>query len=571
MEADQGSYVYGYDAANRLTEVTKDGALVRAYGYDSFGNRSQKLDYTGEATIETTYRYNQNNQLIAELEGEIEKTYRYDHRGNLTEVSQGTELLKQFSFDATNRMSESMGVVDGILKRAGYEYNGLGQRVGQKIWNVGTANGLGTIQRYKLGQEQQRKVQQPIQPENPEQSLRYTLDLTKQYHNLLHLSEAQSGKNQTFYWDGNVTAMEEAGEESFYLQDDLGSPMELLDAEGEIREAYGYDEFGVSLMTQNTDRSVVYTADDIFYKSVQPFGFTGYQVDMAGGMYFAQARRYDARSGRFTSEDKVKGFTAMPVTLNAYGYCWNHPMDLVDLNGMWPTWSDVGNFISEHKEAIIATTVAVVGVAAIAAVTVATGGVAAPVLIGAAAGAGINVVDEVLSEVKEVGWENVDVDKVIVAGATGALSGALMGSGAGRFISTVGNGVISAAGSVATDMIDYEAGEDIASNDIIKNALWSGSKSMLSAFLGGPGVQYGGRRTVTMVTAIGFDGQKIRWVDSISKNIYYYAVGRTVKKKLIDGIIDNMKDVGKKWGCYIVQEIVGKIKEKVDEKCPLNE
>lgn len=94
MEADQGSYVYGYDAANRLTEVTKDGALVRAYGYDSFGNRSQKLDYTGEATIETTYRYNQNNQLIAELEGEIEKTYRYDHRGNLTEVSQGTELLK---------------------------------------------------------------------------------------------------------------------------------------------------------------------------------------------------------------------------------------------------------------------------------------------------------------------------------------------------------------------------------------------------------------------------------------------------------------------------------------------
>ena len=41
---------------------------------------------------------------------------------------------------------------------------------------------------------------------------------------------------------------EESGEESFYLQDDLGSPMELLDAEGEIREAYAFDEFGVPLV-----------------------------------------------------------------------------------------------------------------------------------------------------------------------------------------------------------------------------------------------------------------------------------------------------------------------------------
>ena len=55
-------------------------------------------------------------------------------------------------------------------------------------------------------------------------------------------------------------------------------------------------------------------------------------------MYFAQARRYDARSGRFTSEDKAKGFPVALFTLNAYGYCWNHPMDLVDLNGMWPEW-----------------------------------------------------------------------------------------------------------------------------------------------------------------------------------------------------------------------------------------
>lgn len=45
------------------------------------------------------------------------------------------------------------------------------------------------------------------------------------------------------HWDGNVAAMEEAGQGSYYLQDDLGSPMHLLDGCGEIRESYGFDEF----------------------------------------------------------------------------------------------------------------------------------------------------------------------------------------------------------------------------------------------------------------------------------------------------------------------------------------
>ena len=68
----------------------------------------------------------------------------------------------------------------------------------------------------------------------------------------------------------------------------------------------------------------------------QPFGYTGYQKEEAGGLYYAQARRYDADTGRFISEDKVKGFITMPVTLNAYGYCWGNPMGYVDVDGRWP-------------------------------------------------------------------------------------------------------------------------------------------------------------------------------------------------------------------------------------------
>lgn len=120
--------------------------------------------------------------------------------------------------------------------------------------------------------------------------------------------------------------MEEEGRDHFYFQDDLGSPMRLTDEAGRSEDAYGFDEFG----------NDIWTAKDIFQDSMQSFGFTGYQMDSAGGLYFAQARRYDSGIGRFVSEDIMRGHIAVPFTMNHYSYCWNRPMDLVDLNGMWP-------------------------------------------------------------------------------------------------------------------------------------------------------------------------------------------------------------------------------------------
>ena len=122
--------------------------------------------------------------------------------------------------------------------------------------------------------------------------------------------------------------MEEEGAESgfyAYLQDDLGSPMHLLNEDGKIRESYGYDEFGMELFSEENRGG-----------RIQPFGYTGYQMEEAGGVYYAQARRYDAGAGRFISEDKIKGFTSMPYTLNQYSYCWNRPLDYVDLDGKFP-------------------------------------------------------------------------------------------------------------------------------------------------------------------------------------------------------------------------------------------
>ena len=62
----------------------------------------------------------------------------------------------------------------------------------------------------------------------------------------------------------------------------------------------------------------------------------------------------------------------MPYTMNHYSYCFNRPMDLVDLNGMWPKWVE-----TTVKAVTVVTTVVAVG-----AVVVGTGGTAAPFIAG---------------------------------------------------------------------------------------------------------------------------------------------------------------------------------------------
>ena len=81
----------------------------------------------------TTYHYNARNQLLQETNANGTKDYAYDHRGNLLSVTSGEEVLRAYGFDAANQMNSSMGMTDGQIKKAVYQYNGLGHRMEQSI------------------------------------------------------------------------------------------------------------------------------------------------------------------------------------------------------------------------------------------------------------------------------------------------------------------------------------------------------------------------------------------------------------------------------------------------------
>ncbi len=302
---ESGTYTYGYDALSRLAEVKKDGRQLRAYEYDAFGNRTNLV----EEGIQTTYTYNAANQLLSKISGTDEETFTYDKRGNLRLVMENGILKNRYTYGANNRLEQA---VNGNGQMSTYQYNGLGHRVGKTI-----------------GTEPLQNVEIP----DPEKQIRYTIDLTRGYHNLLQ-TEENGETTQTYLWDGNVAAVinhtdpgshiqdnpVHAPARNYYLQDELGSPIRLMDETGNLTETYGYDEFGQDL----------YGNQGI----IQPFGYTGYQADPVAGTYFAQAREYRPEEGRFGAKDEdvfIDIYTTK--SLNQYQYCGANSINYIDYMG----------------------------------------------------------------------------------------------------------------------------------------------------------------------------------------------------------------------------------------------
>lgn len=331
------SFTYEYNAINQLVNVNCRNQTVRRYTYDAFGNRIEKQDYAGESMIRTRYQYNENNQLILEESNDTGipgKEYSYDGRGNLVQMLQGNQIKKQFRFDCTNQLQASVETVNNRTVAADYSYNALGQCVGQRIFKENMVESLSALSEQNQAEDSLKMY------------LHYLLDLTRGYNNLLEIQDSTNGREQRFFWDSDVVWMEEEKEKSFYLHDVQGTVTGLADSIGRSRECYEFDEFGIPL-----NRSGI--------SATQPFGFAGYRIEAAGGIYFAQARRYDAYAGRFISEDKNRGAIAAPFTLNHYAYCWNRPVDMVDLDGLFPTWKDVKDWWNTNvygEETVISTT-----------------------------------------------------------------------------------------------------------------------------------------------------------------------------------------------------------------------
>ncbi len=124
-------------------------------------------------------------------------------------------------------------------------------------------------------------------------------------------------------------------------------------------------------------------------------------------------------------------------------------------------------------------------------------GILATIVIGALIGAAINATYEIVSQMRSgVEFKEIQWGKVLIAGVSGALSGALTGSGNGLLIMIGGNAAIAGISSTVEDLI-YEE------NIIIEEILTDIFLGAVAGAIGGRGVQYGTTDTIRTIKFVG--------------------------------------------------------------------
>ena len=266
--------MFVYDQMNRLVEAVQNGKSEK-YTYDLAGNRLKK-----ESEQKTEhYQYNRKNQLIHLKTGETTTQYRYDQQGNLLEEQSNT-WNKTYTYDAENRQRSTK-----LTKIS----NGIPEYFHQSNYYDGEGF------RYKT--EENGKI------------IRFLFDRGE-------LAEEIQEDTHISYTRGNAPlALSRNGtNQNYFVSDEMGSTLFLLDQKHEIRKMYHYNAFGV-IKEETGDVSNRLT-------------YTGQIYDSVTGQYYLRARFYNPSIGRFTQEDIYRG-----SGLNLYAYCANNPVMYYDPSG----------------------------------------------------------------------------------------------------------------------------------------------------------------------------------------------------------------------------------------------
>ena len=266
----------------------------------------------------TRYRYNKNNELLREDNGRI-TAYHYDNRGNQV----GT-VLEQIEKVPDNTPAYTMSLTLGDNRLNGNEvnhYNALNQvettlTRNYKIRYEYNADGLRTkksVNTSRRGYVDTNYVWDGDQ---------LVFELDKDYNIKKRYVRGQS----LVYADTG-----EGTNKTYFVTDDQGSVIQLVDEQGTIIKTYSYDAFGTEISKDNnqTDNN--------------PFRYCGEYHDIETGYIYLRARYYNPVAGRFISEDPAFDGD------NWYVYCENDPINRFDPSGLCSISSHIKKYAKNIK------------------------------------------------------------------------------------------------------------------------------------------------------------------------------------------------------------------------------
>ena len=290
VASNAGDQYFSYDDLDRLTLANgpygASGANASlSYGYDPIGNLTSSTQPNAVGQPMGAYAYPNSNassvgpHAVCATGGSglndctTGTLYTYDANGNML-TGAGRTLT-------WNQENKPLTIVQGGTTTT-FVYDGDGGRV-KKI--VGT-----TTTRY----------------------------ISKLY-------ECDNTNCSRFIWAGStrIATIASNGTINYWHGDHLGSSSVITDSTGNKVETITYYPFGGT----RTNTSPTTPAIDVPYK------YTGKELDASTGLYYYEARYYDATLARFISADTIVPNPRDPQSFNRYSYVENNPLKYIDPTG----------------------------------------------------------------------------------------------------------------------------------------------------------------------------------------------------------------------------------------------
>jgi RHS repeat-associated protein len=359
-DPENGASSYVYDTLNRLQTLTPPAAISSGnfgFGYDAL---SRRTSLTRPNTVNTSYGYDNLSRLLSVthakggvmLDG---ATYTVDNAGNRTAKSDlYAGVTTNYGYD---NIYELLSATQGGSTTESYTYDPVGNRLtalGSALWSYNTSNELNSRPGVSYAFDANSNT---IVKTDSTGSTSYTWDFENRltgvtlpgsggsvsfkydpFGRRIYKSSSSGTSIYVYDWDNLIEetnavgssvaryaltenldeplAMLRGGTTNYYEQDGIGTVTSLSNTAGSLAQTYMFDSFG----NQTASSGSV----------TNPFQYTGREFDTETNLQFSRARYYDAKAGRFLSEDPIR----FKAGINFYRYVENDPVSGNDPLGL---------------------------------------------------------------------------------------------------------------------------------------------------------------------------------------------------------------------------------------------
>ena len=362
-----GTVTYGYNAVNLLTSLTEPSGAKTTYSYDN-GNRRIGMTLPTSTGISVSYGYDNAGHTLSIKAVKGASTlinFRYVYKANLkSSVTDANGFVTSYSYDALNRMTDSL-----IKNSAGvqtsdfaYTYDGAGNRLTANVnngsittYSYNSANELlkrvqpgnivtnyaydgagnetvNTLQTFTIDQKNQTTAIDTTTAPTTHNTYTYSgatqtdrvqVNGITNVFSALGLSAEGVGSATPVYYTrtnaGQLVNERMTTGTYYYLMDDLGSVVAVVDSSGAVKNTYSYHPYG------NAAGQTLTVSN--------PWRFASGYYDSNTGLYKFGQRYYDTDLGRWTQMDPVGGTVGNPNSGNPYVYANDEPNMLTDPTG----------------------------------------------------------------------------------------------------------------------------------------------------------------------------------------------------------------------------------------------